>query len=176
MYWFKYKPIEWEVVITNNTRMGLVSKLVLDSQPINYTVDDINGVKANNYEFSVVRKWLNNDFYNTAFNDSEKKLICDLSPIVSCSCNRELKDYVFLLSEMEVCEYYPKVKNRCKISTDYAKYQGVYITKYPDWFLRTPSQDTDTDNLFVDGYTGEIEEDLVIYTNGGIVPAIMIKK
>ena len=176
IYWFKYDPIRWEIVLSNDKRMKLVSELVLDSQPINYTVDDIDGVKANTYEFSTIREWLNNHFYNTAFSENEKKLICDSTSFVSCINSSTVKDFVFLPSVSEIENYYFKPPQRCKLSTDYSKYQGVYITKYPDWFLRTPSETTDTDNYFIDGSSGNIEEDLVIYTNGGIVPTIMIKR
>lgn len=176
IYWFKYEKLSWDVLTYKNNRSLLVCKDVIDSQPINFSVDDINGIPANNYANSMIRKWLNNEFYNIAFNDLEKNKIKDSTFLICNDSTCEIKDYVFLLSTYQIKKYYTQVSERNKTATDYAKYQGVYITKHADWFLRTPSSTSDTDTYFIDGYSGEIEEDLVIYTNGGIVPALVIKK
>lgn len=53
--------------------------MILDSQDYNYTRSSrtIDGktIFANNYEYSNIRKWLNDNFHNTAFNELQKALI-----------------------------------------------------------------------------------------------------
>lgn len=175
IYWFKYENIKWKVLNEHNGYEFLLSDEVLDSQPINYTVNDVNGIHANNYEHSSVRKWLNEEFYNWSFSNEEKNSIIDCTDTIITSKD-SINDNVFLASKEEIETYVMQLSNRCLKSTDYAKYQGVYETKYPDWFLRTNYEDSDTDIYFVNGEDGSIKEDLVIYTNGGIVPCIIRKK
>lgn len=81
-YWFKYEPIKWRVL---NTATGMVmSETILDSQAYNnyllysgekYYGDAYKTYYANNYAESSIRKWLNNDFYNTAFSNYEKTML-----------------------------------------------------------------------------------------------------
>ena len=102
VYWFKYEPLQWRVL---DPATGLVlCELVIDSQAFSNTTykkepivdpteyryyDDDYGfysdpehtVYSNNYAHSSIREWLNDDFYNTAFNSNEKtkieQTVCD---------------------------------------------------------------------------------------------------
>lgn len=94
VYYFEYEPIWWKVL--DPSTGFVVSCDILDAQPFNnnlYWVDkDGNGSEydgenyeyfgdksgtsyANNWANSSIREWLNNDFYNTAFSNSEKLAI-----------------------------------------------------------------------------------------------------
>lgn len=71
-YWFKCEPITWEILSNNDGTYFLLSSLLLDNQAFYQDFSDrtINGetIYANNYQESDLRIWLNNYFYNTAFN------------------------------------------------------------------------------------------------------------
>ena len=70
-YWFKCESIKWRVLSVANNKYTLISDVLLDVKAYyeQYASRTIDGqeVFANNYEHSDIRKWLNNDFYNTAF-------------------------------------------------------------------------------------------------------------
>lgn len=83
-YWFKCEPITWNVLSNNNGEYYILSSVVLDSHRYNkyWLGKDTNGRYSNNYEYSEIRTWLNNDFYNSAFalgNDCIQTTIVDNS-------------------------------------------------------------------------------------------------
>ena len=71
-YWFKCEPIKWRVLSVLDNKYTLISDVLLDTQAYyeQYTTRTIDGneIFSNNYEYSDIRKWLNTEFYNTAFN------------------------------------------------------------------------------------------------------------
>ncbi len=204
-YWFKFEPIEWRLVDGNNL---LVADLVLDSQPFNeelyyskkgkrisgktYYVfsDEEMTHPANDWEYSSIRRWLNEEFYNTAFTAEEQRMILDSQ--LDNGCNflnlfeyQNTTDKVFMLSfsELRDSDYYVSDANISKRSdcSDYALSQGAnYSRKYDEygyssaWLLRSPGM-----------YSGEIyivSNDGVVRpninagaTNAGIKPVIRIK-
>ena len=67
-YWFKCEPITWNVLSNTNGEYYILSSLLLDAHRYNeYYSGTKDGHYANNYEYSEIRAWLNNDFYNSAF-------------------------------------------------------------------------------------------------------------
>ena len=73
------EPIEWLVLSKNNKEMLLLSKYALEYLPYNdtnyYPDGDDRYKKPATWETCLVRKFLNNDFYDSAFSKEEKKLI-----------------------------------------------------------------------------------------------------
>ena len=70
-YWFKCEPIVWNVLSNTNGEYYIVSSVLLDvhcyyNSTSDRTIDD-QTVYANNYKYSDIRTWLNEDFYNLAF-------------------------------------------------------------------------------------------------------------
>ena len=64
------EPIEWIVLSKNDKEMLVLSRYALDHKPYNEEfVDKIT------WEECTLRKWINDDFYNAAFNKTEKNLI-----------------------------------------------------------------------------------------------------
>ena len=95
------EPIEWIVIADSEDRLLLLSDKVLDQKVFN------EGYDATNWETSSVRKWLNGDFYNAAFNDEEKTIIEDYVTVpgdVSAGTG-DVTDKVFLLSNEEAEAY-----------------------------------------------------------------------
>ena len=71
IYWYKCEPIVWDILSKNDNEYLLLSHVLLDEHNFYDSTEDriIDGqtIHANNYEYSDMRSWLNNDFYNHAF-------------------------------------------------------------------------------------------------------------
>lgn len=124
VYWFKYEPIRWRVLSQTDGTALLMCDSIIDSQAYQnswYCVDDYyyyttsnnapQGTYANNYQYSTIRSWLNNDFYNTAFSAVSQQLILTAEVDNSASTtDREdniyacdnTNDKVFLLSWKDI--------------------------------------------------------------------------
>lgn len=91
VYWFKYEPIKWRILTTSGNSAFIMSDIALDffsMQPnrkienrdgliasYNNSTGVPDGIYANNWEYSFIRSWLNETFYNEVFNDLQKKII-----------------------------------------------------------------------------------------------------
>ncbi|MBP5446222.1 MAG: hypothetical protein J6Y28_08635 [Acholeplasmatales bacterium] len=190
-YWFKYEVIEWDILEESDGKAMLIANLVLDGQefyPSNYTgtTSHINNGKTgyvNNYELSTIRQWLNNNFYNTAFNALEKEII-QLTHVDNSArenntdgiyASNDTDDYIFLLSCNEVNTYFPKEEDRMQVAvTNYALCQGVFARYgYATWYLRSPAKDGA--NMAYNVHTGgQIDNASCIRTDLGIRPALWI--
>lgn len=158
IYWFKWEPIKWNILTEKNGRAFLITDLLLDAQHYNSseksTKHNHNEGKgfSNNYELSDIRQWLNNVFYDTAFNDIEKSII-DTALVdnsessigyigfmgISCACNNT-NDKVFMISRPEVNTYFISGEARKVQGTDYAKSQGLFVSSNcGSWWLRSPN-------------------------------------
>lgn len=128
------EPIEWVVLSIEKDRALLVSKYVIDLQPYNTSNENVN------WETCSLRKWLNNDFYNEAFDMEEKKNIIKSDIFTSGKSWNDTdvntQDEVFLLSYSEIknSDYFQPINDIgisiCSKSlladvTPYAKKQGV---------------------------------------------------
>lgn len=204
-YWFKYEGIKWRVLTESGNRAFLMCDIAIDSQQYYHDnnkimmIDD-KTIYANNYAESEIRKWLNETFYNTAFNDLQKAIIRTTSVDNSArstspynelwnkgeneyACENTL-DKVFLLSEYEVTnpdygfsESTSWDETRQLKSSDYAKSQGCYQSSEYNgncsWRLRSPSYDCNSDARNVSNY-GKRSYGSVDRTGCGVVPALWI--
>lgn len=186
------EDIEWIVLEKKNGEALLLSKYQLDCQPYHNTKDVVD------YKNSFIRLFLNNAFYNFAFNDVEKSVISDS---VNENKNREGKrseatiDKVFLLSEDECVKYFEmygdykglKYQNKKSASqgTKYAKNKDLSIDEDGDWFkgnscywLRTDLSNFKKDivgtTIGIVGDVGEKTCDTSMAVHG-IRPAVRIK-
>ena len=196
-YWFSYDPIEWDILTETSEKILIISHLIIDSQEIehNYTAGEYehNGGTGynNNYELSSIRQWLNDDFYNTAFNDLEKAIIkttlVDNGNNSSTYASSDTNDNIFLLAYSDELDlYYSGSEPRLTQGTSYAKAQGLYVYTYQDsdvawaqkwdgnspWWLRTPKNNPYND-LYID-YSGQLLDDRVYENNKGIRPVCWI--
>lgn len=160
VYWFRYEPLEWRVL--DASEGFVVCEDIIDSQAYNNTIyysenyyqDSTCTVFANNYEKSSIRKWLNADFYNTAFTTDEQKAIkttvCDNScwnPVQEDFNYANTYDIIFLLSYNDVLnKAYGFSSDRAEAdvmrqskTTDYAVCQGLNVQTEGKawWWLRT---------------------------------------
>lgn len=177
VYWFKFESINWYIL--DPSTGFVVCDNIIDSQPYNNTIysngggtygcfNDLSYVNyASDYENSSIRKWLNNDFYNTAFSliEQDKIKITNINNdgyktsigIVGYEAldSNETSDKIFLLSFNEAKSVlYGFDENslnkdliRRALGSDYAKIQGLFVydtrlgVEYEgnsSWYLRSP--------------------------------------
>ncbi len=187
VYWFKWEPLKWRILTEESGKALLLCQMLIDSQAYQncykYTNDeyyatDDNGnvltdeedkVYANNYEYSTIRAWLADTFYEQAFTEMQKSIIQlttvdnsassttdsgnNITQSTKYACGNT-QDYVFLLSEKEVtnsdeygfASYDIADESRQKQTTAYAQCQGAYTYdggSYDGngwWWLRSPDR------------------------------------
>ena len=199
VYWFKYEPIKWRILQEKGGRAFLFSESILDSRE--FAVSDNGGLNMvelgvpnpNNYAHSVIRKWLNETFLQTAFSESEQSVIrvttVDNSPssagfeVCENACE-DTEDRIFLLSRKEAMtpEYGFDSDSgndpaRSKYCTSYAKAQGVWCDNRINkgvWRLRSPSDDSQYDMVRRVTKDGLIMQMYAIETSEGVAPAMWI--
>ena len=155
-YYFRYEPLEWRVL---NPTFGLVMcETIIDSQAYqnvvrksasdNYYIGT-TATYANNYAESSIRTWLNDDFYNTAFNTTQKNKIFSTtsnnaaySSVYSQYDAVSTTNPIFLLSDNRIQNgndgFSDNAARKAK-GTDYAKCQGLLVRNsgFSDWRLRS---------------------------------------
>lgn len=105
---YEKEPIEWIVLDKQDNKYLLLSKYIL-------TCRDYHDIEENvTWETCALRKWLNNTFLNTAFNQSEQSKIMTTNIMNNDGIGQDTvggndtKDKVFLLSKEEVRKYFGK--------------------------------------------------------------------
>ncbi|MBQ4573169.1 MAG: hypothetical protein IJA80_07815 [Clostridia bacterium] len=136
------EEIEWKVLEKDeNGKMFLISRYALDCRHYHSSVEQVT------WETSDIRSWLNNDFYKTAFDNTERAKIktTTLENRDNADYNtdggNDTKDKVFLLSIDEAKAYLPSTVERVCIATKYAESQGSQLeglTRSCRWWLRSP--------------------------------------
>ncbi len=154
VYWFKYEPIIWRVLDADSG--FIMTEYLIDSQPFHnqyYEVgsedendsewhvygDEAHTYYASSWKNSSLRKWLNDDFFNTAFAD-EKSCIKNTDLTTPSVVSPEnTTDKVFLLSSTDVdnVDYgfsngNGEASNEMAGGTDYAKCQGLSVILWHD--------------------------------------------
>ena len=117
------EPIEWLVLKKENGEAILLSKYILDGKKYNETNVDVD------WETCSLRQWLNNDFYNIAFDEAEKNLIQTVDLVndgnekYKIKAGKNTKDKVFLLSFNDCLKYFGEKQNKklATYGTEYAK-------------------------------------------------------
>ncbi len=134
-------PIEWQILDIHNGKALVISKYALDCKPYNTTLADVT------WETCTIRKWLNDDFLNSAFSESERAKIlsvrvpADKNPKYDTNPGNVTQDKIFLLSIPEAEKYFGNNKEReCK-PTAFAAANGAYVNRDNGncwWWLRSP--------------------------------------
>ena len=140
------QPIEWEVLKQEGNKALLCSKNIL-------TTRRFDG-KSNVWKNSEIRRWLKNNFMNTAFTEEEKAAILKtkLSDVGTT-------DKVFLLSSEEALTLYKSNDARRKTGSN------------SQWWLRSPHCGDGTVTGFIDRTGVAHDENLLI---GGVSPALWV--
>jgi len=140
------EPIEWRVLAVENGRALLISKYGLDVKPYHTKYKSIT------WEKCWLRGWLNEDFYNIAFDSPEKSRILQVkiknpdNPKYGTQGGNDTRDNIFLLSIDEANRYFASDDDRKCLASDYAKENGaynVYINNERSWWwLRSPGYES----------------------------------
>ena len=193
VYYFKVEPIKWRILSEENGKAFLFCDSIIDNQA--YHDDFFEG--SNKYIDSTIRKWLNEQFYETAFERYQRKIILTTSVDNSSSTggynansSKATDDKIFLLAYTEVCEAdygftsstLTEAKTRKKVTSDYTRANGVCMNKATEyfgngnWWLRSPSP---YDSEFVKSVTikGTLFENSDFFSDSclGVVPAMWIE-
>lgn len=155
-------PIEWRVLAIEDGKELIITNDVLFIMPYN------DEAVATTWEGCTLRAYLNGDFYNTAFNDSEKskiittKLVNNNHAESGSVGGNDTEDSVFLLSLEDVNTYFNDDNDR------EAYFQGSNA-----WWLRSHGYH-DEDATCVRDF-GKIEVDgYLVDSEFGVRPALWI--
>ena len=105
------EDIEWIILAREGSKALVISRCALACKPYNTKKTDVT------WETCSLRKWLNKDFYESAFDEEDKGYIiktdvpADKNPEYETSQGKPTKDNVFLLSIAEFNKYFPSEKN-----------------------------------------------------------------
>ncbi len=118
------EPITWRVLRRNTDHLLVIAERGLDRRPYNKS-----GRKVV-WENCTLRRWLNSAFYDTAFNEQERKCIM-----------QKTGDNIFLLSVDEARSLFANEDERRAEPTKYAVKNGVWTSDFDNgcclWWLRS---------------------------------------
>ena len=168
--YFKYEPIKWRVIQSENEEAFLLSDVILDKQAYGEDEDKQGYIT---WEESSLRAWLNEKFMNRAFSDNEKEKI-NITELVNQGNNTS--DKIFLLSAAEVA-YTPDGEKYGFLNpeTIQCKTNSFLKTKVGFWWLRSPEESDDS------SFAAEVNNNegqvtwygiRVYYRNDGVRPAL----
>lgn len=124
------EDIEWIVLDVQGRRALVISKYGLVNIPYNETETEVT------WETCTLRKWLNNDFFNSTFTDAEKKTIPTVTlenknnPRHNTPGGNDTRDKIFCLSVEEMEKYYGK----------YNWYNGEEMFGYNQNLIHSPTK------------------------------------
>ena len=130
------EPIEWIVIAEEDGKLLVMSRYILDGVPYHTEYTDVT------WETCALRAFLNDDFYNTAFDADEQARILTTTVTnpdnarMSVPGGNDTEDKIFLLSMEEVEKYFTftqwddeSMHGNCQLLmtdvTPYAKSKGV---------------------------------------------------
>lgn len=157
------EAIEWIVIDKNGTGALLLSKYALDCRKYNSETTDVT------WGTCTLRNWLNEAFFDNAFNEMEKSKIkttvvmADKNPDYDTNAGADTADKVFLLSIKEIEKYFNTDEERMCAPTEYAIANGAFITDLYSvdgkvtcgWWLRSPGDVSDSAaGIDCDGWIG----------------------
>ena len=193
-YFFKVEPIRWRILAEEKGSLFLLCDSIIANQKYNAT-------PSNNYAESDIRAWLNEEFYNTAFDALQKELILTVTVQNGASTTGyETNDYatddtndkVFLLSYEEAttaaygfsADATAFDPARRKTVSDYARATGAWMVTSDLlemhhgngwWLLRSPSNIGAFGARGIDGAGAVGNSTIVSLTENGVVPALQIR-
>ena len=118
-HFFAYAPIKWRILKISGTKAVLLADRMPDTCPFHDKDEDVN------WSGSHLRQWLNKEFFNRAFSETEREAIeltnVENSPNAQYGtyCGPDTQDYVFILSNNEVFA--------SPLASDYGFYAGSGI-------------------------------------------------
>ena len=191
-YWFRCEPITWNVLSNDDGKYYILSNVQLDTHLYNDNYyGEVDGHYANNYEYSEMRSWLNDDFYKAAFALDNSHILTSTVDNSAATTNatsnpyagHSTEDKIFLPSYQDYIntEYgFPSsadgtASRYCK-STDWARAKGAYHTASSGWYwTRSPSSSNPNHMWYIDS-DGYLHSDIVNLDDIflGVRPAMVV--
>lgn len=150
---YKGKDVRWRVLDMNGTNALVISDKILDAIPYHNKSESIT------WETCSLRAWLNDEFYNTVFDDRIRDAIVTTNNSNPSNSNygtyggNDTRDKVFLLSFDEAMKYFKTAKARAAGGTKYAKSTRLYVADDGNswWWLRSPGSNGNYAAFVLDG-------------------------
>ncbi len=140
-------PVKWRVLQNSGSELFILSEHILDCKRYHGKSADITWYDcvAVNWRDCDLRKWLNDEFYNTAFTAAEKEFIKPAHCTGNGEGSPDTEDRVFLLSVNEIKDASQKQGKdlRRAVGTDFAK------MKKPDGCSLYVYDKTNKDNYII---------------------------
>lgn len=187
-YYFKVEPIKWRILSEGGGNALILCESIIANRRFD--------AESNNYAKSEIRAWLNNEFYNSAFNAVQRALIktTEVDNSVYSTGNdpnpnvcTNTSDKIFLPSFRDVTNkaYGFKANGsksdtaRTKTASDYTRATGAYVNSGNGaWWLRSPGYspyyDISLYARYVYNYGYVHYSNLVYASYHGLVPALTI--
>ena len=140
--YFKYEPIKWRVLQSENGEAFLLSDVILDKQL--YNEND----KYVTWEKSSLRAWLNKKFIKRAFIDEEREkiniteIVNQDNPVYGTEGGNNTFDKIFLLSLSEVSEQQDGEKYGFLDDEIRACGKSDFSKTVSWWWLRSPGRNS----------------------------------
>lgn len=141
------EDVEWIVLEVKDGKALLISKYALDYQVYNEVREEVS------WETCDLREWLNHEFLNEAFSETEKNAIptvkvpADENPYSDSKGKQgnQTEDQIFVLSVKEFKKYFSKEDSGLCIPTEYAKSNCEHDlnSEGTGWWLRTIGDEGD---------------------------------
>ena len=200
-YYFKVEPIRWRILSESDGNAFILCDSIIANHYYHHTSSSttIDGQKvyANNYKYSDIRAWLNDEFYNTAFGDLQQALIqtTEVDNSAASTANssngyacENTFDKVFLPSYREVITieygfessptYYDTARQM--LTSDFSRATGAYMSTdliyygNGSWWLRSPEYYFSDSALRVYNTGDAYYRNDVNYGRLGVVPALKL--
>ena len=174
------EPIDWRILAIEDDRILVISEYGLDAKHYH------ESVKSVTWESCSLRKWLNEEFLETAFTPEEQNVILTVTtenennPGSETEGGNSTRDRVFLLSLSEADRYFGSNESRQCRPTAYAETRELYVSSLApfagncSWWLRSPGK-TQIYAAYVSS-TGAAESDgaMAGSSNDAVRPALWI--
>lgn len=174
-------PLRWDVIDKKDDSVLLITDDIIDNIKYNHTWNPIS------WADSSVRKWLNEEFYNTAFTSHEQAYITDTqlsnddNERFDTKAGEDTIDKVFLLSLDDIEKYYTTNESRQAKGTKFAISEGLWVSPlgssrgYSVWWLRSPGKNTSLASLVhAGGAPGDVGDSISTEGNG-VRPCVWVK-
>lgn len=150
-------PLRWKILAIEHDKALIITNMGIDAKSFH------NVQSPCNWENSSIRNWLNTEFYNAAFHETEKQLIVESNlrnyknVVYRTSNGGNTLDKVFLLSIEEAAKFFPNDESRIVKPTAFARSKGVFVAPNGNswWWLRS-SGTTESYAADVD-YGGDVD-------------------
>lgn len=173
-----YYPLEWLILANDqeNRKMLLLCRDLVNSDGFANCPLFGRGY-ITSWKDSFIRKWLNEYFFNNAFNDEQKSVICTTYISPNKRGHSKTLDRVFLLSEEEYKKYLTNCSSivyKLSITVNSSSSIKIEEDEWWAWWLRDISPDDDSLVEVVSG-NGDLYFEDSNSDEVGIRPAIWIK-